>query len=313
MTAQRIVSLLPSATEIVYALDLGDRLYAVTHECDFPPEATEKPHVTRSVIESDGLSAAQIDAAVRSSLAEGATIYYLDDTLLADVQPDLILTQELCDVCAVGPDLVKAAARSLPRVPQIVSLEPTTLDGVLESIETVGALAGVEERARTLVATLRFRLQRVADAVATQPIRRVLTLEWVDPLFTGGHWVPQMVSLAGGQDVLGVAGQPSRQHAWHEALSSDPDVIVAMPCGFGVERSMRELAASNLPDGWHELRAVRSGQVYAVDGSSYFNRPGPRLVDGVEIMASILHPGVWQWRPAGSVRRVSFPSPTAIG
>jgi iron complex transport system substrate-binding protein len=307
--AQRIVSLLPSATEIVYALGLGDRLVGVTHECDYPPEASEKPKVTSSVIDSEGMSAGQIDAAVRDSLANQETIYYLDDARLADLQPDLLLTQELCDVCAVGPPLVQQAIVSLEPPPRVASLEPRTLAEVMDSIVSVGRLTGVEGRAQDLVDRLNDRLNRVRQGIMGRDRVPVLTLEWVDPVFVGGHWVPEQVWIAGGLDVLGKQGEPSRQVDWSDVVESDPDVVVAMPCGFGLDRSAQEMARADLPAAWHDLRAVRNGDVYVVDGSSYFNRPGPRLIDGVEILASILHPDVAPQPPARSYARLSELAP----
>ncbi len=306
-TGQRICSLLPSATEIVYALGLGDRLVAVTHECDYPPEARDKPHVTRSIIDSDGLSAHQIDEAVRSSLADEATIYHLDRDLLDDLAPDLILTQDLCAVCAVGTDEVGQVVAGLRSRPAMASLEPRTLSGVLDSILLVGRLTGEVRRAIEVVGELRARLKAVRLAVtpthASRPPTPVLTLEWIDPLFVSGHWVPEMVEIAGGRDILGNAGQPSRQVGWPDIVSGAPEVVIAMPCGFGLGRSVRELSEMDRPPEWHEISAVKKGQVYAVDGSSYFNRPGPRLIDGVEILASILHPARWNHKPAESVVR----------
>lgn len=302
LSGQRICSLLPSATEIVYVLGLQDRLVAVTHECDYPLAANSKPHITSSVIDSEGLSSREIDEAVRESLASQATIYYIDGALLQKLQPDLILTQELCEVCAVGPDIVKRAASVLDYDLQMVSLEPHTLQGVLESVLHVGRLTGVEDRAVEVVDGLRFRLDRVGEALSGVSRRPVLTLEWLDPPFIGGHWVPEMVELAGGRDVLGTAGTSSREVTWAEIEATQPEVIIAMPCGFGMERSATELARAPLPDFWPRLPAVRSGEVYVVDGSSYFNRPGPRLVDGVEILASILHPEPWSSAPPDSYR-----------
>jgi iron complex transport system substrate-binding protein len=310
MPAQRICSLLPSATEIVYALGLGDRLVAVTHECDYPPEAAGKPRVTASAIDSAHLSARAIDEAVRASLAEQSTIYHLDGETLDGLRPDLILTQDLCTVCAVGTDEVRTVVRSLGTAPQVVSLEPRTLGDVLDSILAVGRLTGELRRALDLVDELRARLDRVRRAVAGLPGVSVLTLEWVDPLFVGGHWVPEMVELAGGVDVIGRAGHPSREVGWADVESAAPDVVVAMPCGFGLERSQRELAEATLPAEWSRLPAVRDDRVYVVDGSSYFNRPGPRLVDGVEILASILHPEAFDQSPPGSWAR--FESTAAV-
>jgi iron complex transport system substrate-binding protein len=301
--ASRICSLLPSATEIVCALGLADSLVGVTHECDYPPEVTGKPRVTSSVIDSAGLSSSQIDAAVRDSLEQQSTIYHLDALLLDELQPDLILTQELCDVCAVGPDEVRQVVSALRVQPQVISLEPTSLDGVFESILLVGRVTGRLRPAMELVMDLRRRLAAVAAAVKDRPVRHVLTLEWTDPVFVGGHWVPEMVSIAGGRDVLGVAGRPSRQVEWDEVLATQADCVVAMPCGFGLDRSQAEMRASQFPGGWSDLPAVRHGEVYVVDGSSYFNRPGPRLVDGVEILASILHPEAFSRAPQDSFAR----------
>jgi iron complex transport system substrate-binding protein len=301
--ARRICSLLPSATEIVCALGLADSLVGVTHECDYPPEIEATARVTSSVIDSEGLSSSQIDAAVRDNLEQQSTIYHLDGRRLDELQPDLILTQELCDVCAVGTDEVRQVVSTLRVQPRIVSLEPTSLEGVFESILLVGRLTGRLRLAMTLVMNLQGRLEAVAQAVAGRPVRDVLTMEWIDPVFVGGHWVPEMVSLAGGRDVLGVPSRPSRQVGWEEVLATAPDCVVAMPCGFGLERSRAEMAATHFPGGWDALPAVRNREVFVVDGSSYFNRPGPRLIDGVEILASILHSEAFSRAPANSFSR----------
>jgi iron complex transport system substrate-binding protein len=240
---------------------------------------------------------------VRDSLEQQATIYHLDGRRLDELQPDLILTQELCDVCAVGPDEVRQVVSTLRVPPKVVSLEPTSLEDVFESILLVGRLTGRLRLAMELVMDLRGRLRFVADAVAGRPVRDVLTLEWIDPVFVGGHWVPEMVSLAGGRDVLGVAGHPSRQVGWEEVLATAPDCVVAMPCGFGLERSRAEMAGAHFRTGWDTLSAVRNRDVFVVDGSSYFNRPGPRLIDGVEILASILHPEAFSRAPGDSFAR----------
>lgn len=307
--AQRICSLLPSATEIVCALGLADRLVGVTHECDFPPGIQTKPRVTASVIDSQGLSAREIDEEVRASLAEQATIYHLDRDLIEELRPDLVLTQELCDVCAVGTSEVRAVVSSLPFQPQVVSLEPRTLNQVFDSIRRVGELAGVTDRAADLVEGLRRRLETVQHAVTDTPRTPVLTLEWLDPLFVGGHWVPEMVTLAGGWDVLGRAGEYSREVSWADVVKAQPEVVVAMPCGFDLRRSVTELRNTRFPPDWEQLRAVRDDRVFVVDGSSYFNRPGPRLVEGVEILASILHPEAFHLAPPDSFRRFRSPVP----
>lgn len=291
--APRVCSLLPSATEIVCALGLQDCLVGITHECDYPPAAQHLPRVTSSAIDTSSLNAGQIDSAIRSSLADQATIYHLDRDLLESLRPDVVFTQELCDVCAVGPDEVRLVVDSLSYPPDVVSLEPRTLDDVLNSIEQVGRLLGAEDRARALRASLSERLDRVARAVDACDAVRVLTMEWIDPLFVGGHWVPDMVRLAGGRDLLGRSGQPSREAEWSEVEQADPSVVIAMLCGFDRERSMQELRRASFPPAWHGLRAVHEGRVYVTDGSAHFSRPGPRLVDGVEILASILHPSAF--------------------
>jgi iron complex transport system substrate-binding protein len=303
MRPERICSLLPSATEILCALGLTDRLVGVTHECDFPPEVLGKPKVTSNAFDSSSMTGREIDAAVRASLSEAATIYHLDSNLLHQLRPDLVLTQELCEVCAVGPEEVQAVMRSLPVPPRMVSLEPRTLDEVLDSILQVGDHTGSEESASALVFRLRERMSRAQHSVERAKPVRVLTLEWIDPVFAGGHWVPEMVKIAGGRDVLGMAGRPSQQFTWEDVLATDPDVVVAMPCGFDLERSLLELGQNQFPDPWYELRAVKSGQVYVVDGSAYFNRPGPRLIDGIEILARILHPESQIDTPAASWTR----------
>lgn len=287
----RICSLLPSATEIIFALGLGDQLVAVTHECDAPPAARALPRITCSAIDPASLTSAQIDALVTEHLHDHRGIYHIDRDLLERLNPDLIITQELCDVCAVSYTEVQEAARALYGERRILSLEPTTLAAVLDTIQVVGEATGTETRASQVVASLRERVDRVRQQTAGVSRRpRVACLEWLDPPFAGGHWVPEMVQAAGGADPLGRAGEPSRRLAWDEVLTAAPEVIVLMPCGFDAERAALEYRAAPLPAGWAETRAVAAGQVWAVDANSYFSRPGPRLVDGLETLAAILHP-----------------------
>lgn len=287
----RICSLLPSATEIVYALGLGDALVAVTHECDHPAEAATRPRITRSAIDPATLTSAQIDALVTEHLHDHRGIYQIDRGLLERLNPDLILTQELCDVCAVSYDEVQQAARALYGERQILSLEPTTLDGVLETVLVVGRATGTEARAEAVVEDLRGRITRVRARTAAVTRRpRVACVEWLDPPFAGGHWVPEMVAAAGGEDVLGTAGERSRRLTWDELLAAEPQVVILMPCGFGVERALDEYRRAAVAPGWVETPAVRAGQVWAVDASAHFSRPGPRLVDGLETLAAVLHP-----------------------
>lgn len=287
----RICSLLPSATEIIYALGLGDRLVAVTHECDYPPEARSLPAITRSAFAHEGASSREIHNHIAGALHQGSSIYHLDQQLLERLDPDLIITQELCDVCAVSYGEVRKAVRLLAGERRVVSLEPTSLGGILESVLTVGELTGVSDRARTAVSDLQARIDRVAGAAANARSHpRVFAMEWLDPAFVGGHWVPEMVGLAGGVDGLGRKGRPSTVASWDDITRYDPELVVLMPCGFDLAQNIEEFKRAPMPSAWKALRAVKSGQVYAVDGSAYFNRPGPRIVDGLEILAEIIHP-----------------------
>jgi iron complex transport system substrate-binding protein len=287
----RICSLLPSATEIVYALGLGDQLCGVSHECDFPPEVAAKPTVIRSVFDPSTLSSLEIDRAVMERLRQGEGVYTIDLDRLKQADPDLILTQELCDVCAIPYSEVKRAVEQLGRQPLLLPLSPTLLGDVLDDIRRVGEAAGKRKKAESLVACLQSRIDGVA-AVATSAAERPTTfcLEWADPLYVSGHWVPEMVGLAGGTDGLGMKGKPSIAIEWDRVVRYAPDVVILMPCGFDVERTVRELPLLTRLAGWSDLPAVKRGRVYAVNGSAYFNRSGPRLVDGLELLAKILHP-----------------------
>ena len=283
MSGPRIVSLLPSATEILYSLDLGEEIVAVTHECDYPPGAESKVKITESVIDHGRLTSAEIDHHVASNIGRHGSIYTLKEDLLETIAPDLIVTQELCDVCAVSYKDVQQAARVLEGRTKIVSLEPNTLDEVLDTISLVGQLTGRKERARETVRTLKARLDDVRQRVRGRARPRVYAMEWLDPPFSGGHWVPEMVEIAGGHEVLGKSGQKSERITREQILQAAPEIIVLMPCGFSLERTVDEYRRTDFLPGW-------KGAVYAVDGSSYFNRPGPRLIDGVEILAAIFHP-----------------------
>jgi iron complex transport system substrate-binding protein len=288
----RIVSLLPSATEIICTLGLGDQLVGVTHECDWPPAVRELPKVTRTLIPADAPSAT-IDALVRERLQTQKALYTLDLPTLEALQPDLIVTQALCDVCAVAEEEVRAAACSLPGQPQVINLEPTSLDDVLASHCTVAEAAGIPDRGEIVVSRLQARINIVAarsETITTRP--QVLLLEWIDPPFNCGHWSPELVALAGGNEVLGVAGLPSRTLSWDEVVAAQPEVLVIACCGFSAERALQDVPILERQPGWADLPCVRLGQVYIVDGSAYFSRPGPRLVDSLEILASALHPEV---------------------
>ena len=300
----RIVSLLPSATEIVCALGLTDSLVGISHDCDYPPEISGKAVLSEAIVTTD-LPSGVIDATIRGHLHKGKSVYHLDERQLTSLQPDLILTQELCAVCAPSYTLVKHAARLLETQTRLVSLEPENLAGILDNILLVGDLTAQAAEAATLVDQLRGRIKRVREAVTGRPRPRVACIEWLDPLFVAGHWVPEMVAFAGGVDVLGRVGEPSFVVSWQAIIASEPDVLVVMPCGFTVPRTRQEVHLLTGRRGWSDLPAVHAGQVYLTDASAYFNRPGPRVVTGVEILARILHPQVPSaYPPAAAYERL---------
>ncbi|CAN5673751.1 cobalamin-binding protein [soil metagenome] len=280
----RIASLVPSATELLFALGLGESVVGVTHECDFPAAARSLPHLTRTVI-PPGLDAAGIDRAVRERTESGEALYELDADCLAALDPELIVTQAVCAVCAVSFDDVTAVATGLPSRPQVISLDPSTLAGVLADVERLGTATGAAAAGKRLVADAHARLERVRDAVAGAHRPRVAAIEWLDPPFVGGHWVPEMVALAGGRDELGRQGEKSRVLDWDEIAASRPEVVVCMPCGYDAERSAHEAS-----DHRERLAGLGADRLVAVDAAAYFSRPGPRLVDGVELLAHVLHP-----------------------
>jgi iron complex transport system substrate-binding protein len=280
----RIASLVPSATEMLFALGLGGSVVAVTHECDFPLEASDLPHLTRSAIPED-LSAAEIDRAVRERTEKGEAIYELDEDLLQELQPDLIVTQQVCAVCAVSYDDVVKVAERLDSQPTVISQDPATLGEVLADIRRLGEAAGALEAADDLLEAAAERLDAIQDAVETADPLRVAALEWLDPVFIGGHWVPQMIELAGGEDVLGFAGEKSRTAEWAEVAAMRPDVVVSMPCGYYAEQAAKETMEQA-----GRLAQLNAERVVAVDAAAYFSRPGPRLVDGVELLAYLFHP-----------------------
>jgi iron complex transport system substrate-binding protein len=280
----RIASLVPSATESLFALGLGEHVVAVTHECDHPAEALRLPRLTRSVLPA-GLAPEEIDTMVREVTGRGDPLYELDETQLAAVAPDLIVTQALCAVCAVSFDDVRVVADRLPSHPQVISLDPKTLDEVLDDLVRLGEATGVADRGRSLRAELQGRLDEVRKAVAGASRPRVVTLEWLAPPYAGGHWVPEMVELAGGRSVAGEPGRDSRAVGWDELAAARPDVAVAMPCGLYAEEAA-EQALAHRP----ELESLGAESIYAVDAASSFSRPGPRLVEGVELLGHVLHP-----------------------
>lgn len=283
----RIVSMLPGATEIVCLLGLGDQLVGVSHECDFPPEVRSRPRMTRSPFDAHSMPSAEIDRIVSETVAVGRELYHVDAEVLAGLEPDLVLTQGLCEVCAVSVRTVRSA---LSGGPTVLSLDAGSIEDVFTDIRRVAEAAGVPERGASAVARLRERLDAVRARGAHAPRRRVACLEWLDPPYSAGHWVPEMVGMAGGREVLARAGEPSGRIRWEAVVRAEPDVLLLIPCGFGPQRSLEEVRLlERLPD-WEDLPAVRSGEVWAVDGNAYFSRPGPRLVDGVELAAALIHP-----------------------
>ncbi len=288
----RIVSLVPSATETLFALGLGPDVIAVTHECDYPEAARELPKITRDVLPA-GLSAREIDAAVKERTLAGQSIYELDDELLRDLRPDLIVTQELCSVCAVSYDDVRAVAEEIDTHPRVVSLDPHTVGEILGDFRTLAQVTDSKDAAVSLVRDASARIDRVRVAVRGLRRPRVAALEWLDPPFAAGHWVPQLIGYAGGEDILGFAGEPSEERSWPEVEASQPDIVIVMPCGYDAEIAHREAEMHR-----DELAALGAGEVVAVDASGYFSRPGPRIIDGVELLAHIIHPEKFP-EPAG--------------
>ena len=288
----RIVSLLPAATEIAAALGLMDHVAGVSHECDFPSEANKRPRVSYCPVHNTGLTSREVDEWVRRALHENGAIYVIDEPLLRELRPDVILTQKLCDVCAVEYGTVARLAGTLPGPPQVVNLEPTSLSDIFDDILRVAEVCNVPERAHKLVTELSDRIEAVrrrASRIAHWP--RCFLMEWVDPPFCSGHWGPELVEIAGGNDSLGPKHQPSVQIEWQEVLDTQPDVIVLALCGYNIDRARRDYEILQLFPGFDSLPAARRGEIYLVDASAYFARPGPRIVDSLEILAGILHPG----------------------
>lgn len=284
----RIVSLVPSATEIVASLGLLDALVGVSADCDFPPGIRGKQVLSVALVEA-GLTSPAIDRRIRDHVHAGRSVYHLDSEQLARLHPDLILTQEVCAVCAPSYTLVRQAAKMRDTETRIVSLEPEGLADILDNIRLVGDLTGIGPRACAVVGAIQARIDGVVSR-AGRGRPRVVCIEWLNPLFVGGRWVPEMVTAAGGIDVLGTAGDASRAVDWEQVREVRPDVLVLMPCGFDIARTRAEIGLLRDLPGWTDLPAVRSGRVFLTDASSYFNRPGPRIVDGLEILAAVLHP-----------------------
>jgi iron complex transport system substrate-binding protein len=287
----RIVSLLPAATEIAAALGLMEDIVGVSHECDFPDGANHRPRITRCPVHHVGLSSVEVDHWVRRALHENGTIYSIDEPLLRTLRPDVLLTQRLCDVCAVGYGTVAKLAQTLPGLPRIVNLEPTSLADIFNDIRRVGDACDVAERAGKLIHDLSRRVDSVRERAARIPNRRsCFLMEWVNPPFCSGHWGPELVEIAGGRDPLGRRHQPSAQIDWQQVVTARPEIIVLAVCGYDVARSRRDYELLRRFSGFNSVPAARNGQVYIVNASAYFARPGPRIVDSLEFLAGILHP-----------------------
>jgi iron complex transport system substrate-binding protein len=300
----RIVSLVPHATELLFALGAAPEVVGVTHECDYPPEAQELEQVTRDALPA-GLDAGEVDAAVRERTRAGESIYELDREALRELAPDLIVTQALCPVCAVSYEEVAELARELPTCPRVISLDPSTLGEVLGDVRTLARATERRERGVELIQEAASRIDRVRLAVRGCRRRRVAALEWLEPIYVAGHWTPQLIELAGGEDVLGFPGEPSRTATWEELEAATPEVVVAMPCGYDAPRAHAEATAYAA-----ELGRLGANRVVAVNASAYFSRPGPRLIDGLELLAHVLHP---QQAPAAPARALPVEVPTIAG
>jgi iron complex transport system substrate-binding protein len=301
----RICSFLPSATEILFALGAGDEVAGVTFECDYPAGAAGKAVVVHSAMQS-GLTPREIDDVVRETAVAGGSLYFVDWAALEEMSPELIVAQDLCRVCAISTPALARDLNQLAVPPRVLSLSPHSIEDVLGDVEMVGEVLGRQDAARTLCKGLRGRIRRVRESaeesLTARP--RVLCVEWLDPLYQGGHWIPEMVALAGGEAVLATAGEKSVRISWEQVVAADPEVIVLMPCGFHLEETVAQFRAMTLPADWERVSAVRRGEVYAVDGTAFFSRPGPRLVDGLEILYAILSGGSFGDLPAHSVARM---------
>jgi len=285
----RICSLLPGATEMAFALGVGDHIVGVTHECDYPADAKNKPVIVRSAIDSTRMTSREINLKVADLLQAGKGLYTIDKQAFIEAAPDIILTQGLCDVCALDYNEVVKAAGLLPQPPQILSLNPHGLSDMLDDIRRIGEATQRREAAETIIRGFTERIERIGYAAPSfRP--RVVCIEWFEPLYTAGHWVPEMIALAGGHDVLGRKGEPSAKVEWRQIIDAKPEVIVLMPCGFDTRRTIRESTPLRILKGWNDLPAVKAGNVYALNGNAYFSRPGPRLINGLEILARIIHP-----------------------
>jgi len=282
----RIVSFLPAATEIACAIGAGDEVVGRSHECDYPAEVQRLPVVSRPALPIETLTQGEIDSAVSTQLASGESLYHVDEILLRDLAPDVVLTQDLCQVCAPSGTELTRALRELPSKPEVLWLTPRTIAEVEQNVRDIGHVTGRDNEASDLIADSRARIDAVQQAVGAAEPRRVVFLEWTDPVFCGGHWVPEMVTLAGGTDPLGQPGGDSRRMSWQDVVDATPDILIVAPCGYGLSASVE--AARQLP-------VISGTAVFAVDANAYFARPGPRLAEGIELLAHLFHPGLFAW------------------
>jgi iron complex transport system substrate-binding protein len=308
MTSARIVSFLPSATEMACALGLGDQLVGITHECDYPPEVEGKPVVVRNVLPIETMSQPEIDTAVTQRMREGLSLYQVDEKLLQELAPDIIMTQDLCQVCAPSGNEVTQALNLLPRKPQILWLTPKSLEEIFDNLRELGQATDRVKEAEELIASGRHRLEKVAAATRNLSHRpRVFCLEWLDPVYCSGHWMPEMVEIAGGVDALGRKGTDSVRIPWEDVLKWAPEVLIVTPCGFNLDKVIEQTPQLFNNLGWSEIPAVRDDRVYAVDANSYFARPGPRVVEGTELLAHLIHPELFEWEGSPEAfRRIEF-------
>jgi iron complex transport system substrate-binding protein len=293
---RRIISFLPAATEMIFALGLEQQLIGVSHECDFPAEAKKKAVVVKPALPLESMSLREIDVGVSERLRQGLSLYNVDEALLAQLQPDLIVTQNLCQVCAPSGNEMSVAIRALQPAPDVLYLTPHSLDEILDNIIGLGKATARQTEAAAIVEKARIRLGAIAErSRKTQPTR-VFFMEWADPIYCGGHWVPEMIEIAGGVDTISRRGTDSVRIDWHDVLRWRPEVLVFSPCGFNVDGARQQLSIVERLPGWSSLPAVQSGRVYAVDANAYFARPGPRVVEGTELLAHLIHPELFNWR-----------------
>jgi len=306
--AARIVSFLPSATEMACALGLGDQLVGITHECDYPSEVEGKPVVVRNVLPIEQMSQPEIDAAVAQRMRDGLSLYQVDEKLLQELAPDIIMTQDLCQVCAPSGSEVTEALNLLPKKPQILWLTPKSLEEIFDNLRELGGATGRLKEAEKLIVAGRVRLEKLASATRNLSHRpRVFCMEWLDPVYCSGHWTPEMVEIAGGVDALSRKGADSVRIPWDDVLAWAPEVLIVTPCGFNLDKVIEQSQQLIDYSGWSELPAVRERRVYAVDANSYFARPGPRVVEGTELLAHLIHPKLFSWGgPASAYKRLEL-------